>query len=280
MAFDCLNGGMDEIHALSKHLGLRRGQRVLDVGCGLGGPARLLANKFGVRVEGIDLSDRQVVSAGRLTQLVGLQDSVACLHADAAAIPFAMAQFDAAYAIESLVHVDAKDRAIAEIHRVLKPGGIFILLDYVRRSPAPEIERLFPVGYHPWQEGECAALLSHVGFTVLSSVERSAQLARSYELFAQLFDARRMSPRAVVFGLSWWLSGNAGAIDAWRRLNGYLSFLVQRQSASRVFLGRGYDAVLTFCRAQAQACRVGAVQYWMTVARKTLTGTRCRGGCP
>src|SRR4051812_34181337 len=67
LALDLLNGGLREVWALADALALDHDSRVLDLGCGLGGPARFIAERYGCRVTGLDLSPRQLASARALT---------------------------------------------------------------------------------------------------------------------------------------------------------------------------------------------------------------------
>src|SRR5882672_1083740 len=76
-------GGVDAVEALAKGAGISTGQHVLDVGSGMGGPARWLAHKFGCRVTGLDLTDSRVKGAGRLTERVGLASLVKFVQGDA-----------------------------------------------------------------------------------------------------------------------------------------------------------------------------------------------------
>ncbi|MFO1069365.1 MAG: class I SAM-dependent methyltransferase [Geminicoccaceae bacterium] len=120
------------------------GARVLDVGCGLGGAARLLALTRGCHVTGIDLTEAYVQAARELSGWVGLGDRVAFRQGDATALPFADASFDAAWTQHAVMNVPDKARVYAEVRRVLRPGGRFALHD-VQQGPGGPV--LFPV---PW----------------------------------------------------------------------------------------------------------------------------------
>jgi ubiquinone/menaquinone biosynthesis C-methylase UbiE len=98
-SLDCQNHGgfaLLERHAAlaAEYSALGAGQRVLDAGCGLGGPGRYLADRFGCAVTGIDVLPARVQAAATLTELVGLGDRVAHLQVDATSLPFAAHQFD------------------------------------------------------------------------------------------------------------------------------------------------------------------------------------------
>jgi len=86
--------GREATVELARLASLEPGQRVLDVGCGLGGAARYLALEYGCRATGIDLTDAYVHVAAEIARLVGLERSVAFTQGSAVALPFADAAFD------------------------------------------------------------------------------------------------------------------------------------------------------------------------------------------
>ena len=107
-------------------LELRQGMTVVDVGCGIGGPMRRVVREANVRVVGININELQLEKAKRLNAEAGLGHMVdyeACSFMDMGAIEDE--SFDRGYAIESTCHAPDKERAFAEIFRVLKPGALF-----------------------------------------------------------------------------------------------------------------------------------------------------------
>jgi sterol 24-C-methyltransferase len=104
---------------------------VLDVGCGVGGPAREIARFTGCHVVGITINARQVARAVELTAEAGLSDRCTFIQGDYLQLPFPDASFDAAYAIEATVHAPDLAACYAAIARVLKPGAIFGLSEWV-----------------------------------------------------------------------------------------------------------------------------------------------------
>jgi SAM-dependent methyltransferase len=126
------------------HLELKAGMRVLDIGSGLGGPARFAAQTYGCHVTGIDLTPEYVEVANALARRVGLADRVIYISGSAVAMPFTAASFDAAYMLHVGMNIDDKAKLMGEIRRVLKPGAMFGVYDVMRTG---EGDLAFPV---PW----------------------------------------------------------------------------------------------------------------------------------
>ena len=106
-------------------LGLRPGMRVLDVGCGVGGPMRTIARFSGARVTGLNRNGYQIARARRHNDAAGLSRRCDLLHGDFMNIPVLDGAFDAVYQIESTAHAPERRGVFAEILRVLEPGGRF-----------------------------------------------------------------------------------------------------------------------------------------------------------
>ena len=107
-------------------LELQQGMKVVDIGCGIGGPMRRVVSEAGVRVVGINICEIQLEKAKKLNAEAGLGHMVdykACSFMDMGDIEDET--FDRGYAIESTCHAPDKERAFAEIFRVLKPGALF-----------------------------------------------------------------------------------------------------------------------------------------------------------
>ena len=118
---------------LIEKLAVSSEQRVLDVGSGLGEPAFRLVELTGATVLGVTVAQPQVDEANQRARELGLADRVSFENADGLALPYSDASFDAAWAIESFIHMD-RSRALGEIARVLRPGGRVVITDLVQRD--------------------------------------------------------------------------------------------------------------------------------------------------
>jgi ubiquinone/menaquinone biosynthesis C-methylase UbiE len=152
------------------------GTHLLDIGSGLGGPARYFAQSYACRVTGIDLSEEFVAVATSLARRVGLAGQVDYRQGSALAMPFADASFDGAYMQNVGMNIADKARLFGEIHRVLKPNGIFAMFDVMRIRDG---ELLYPVPWASSAEGNFVetpaayrALLSAAGFEIVKERDR------------------------------------------------------------------------------------------------------------
>ena len=136
--------GREATRELAHLADLREGEHVLDLGCGIGGPARTLAAEFGVRVTGLDLTEEYCSAARLLTERVGMDGQVEFVHGNALEMPFDDAGFDVVWMQHTSMNIADKSRLFAEIRRVLRPEGRLALYE-IGAGPAGEPH--FPV---PW----------------------------------------------------------------------------------------------------------------------------------
>jgi ubiquinone/menaquinone biosynthesis C-methylase UbiE len=125
-------GGRKSTFELASLTPINEDSRVLDLGCGIGGPARALAERFGCTVTGIDLTEEYCAAGATLTRLTGLADRVEIRHGSALDIPSAQGTFDLVWMQHVSMNIDDKDRLFGEIARVLRPRGRLAL---TRSSP-------------------------------------------------------------------------------------------------------------------------------------------------
>jgi ubiquinone/menaquinone biosynthesis C-methylase UbiE len=117
------------------------GSQVLDVGCGVGGPGVRIARLTGARVTGISVSQEQITRANTLAKSAELTERVVFQQANAMEIPFPAQSFDAAIALESIIHMPDRGRVLTQICRTLRPGGRLVLTDFFERAPIPAVKR-------------------------------------------------------------------------------------------------------------------------------------------
>jgi sarcosine/dimethylglycine N-methyltransferase len=134
-------GGRDSTRALARLAGIRPGMRLLDVGSGIGGPARTLAAEFGAVVTGLDITEAFCRTAQELTTLVGLSDRVTFQHGDALAPPFPGASFDAVWSQNTIMNIPDHPRLFHQLYRILVPDGLYAL-ETVLAGPGGDV--VFP----------------------------------------------------------------------------------------------------------------------------------------
>src|SRR5262245_14670969 len=137
---DCHNLGMHRMlevlsRVASEHRTLSSGDTLLDVGCGLGGPGRFLADRYGCSVVGSDLLPLRIEIAQKLTDLTGLSGRITYRVADATALPLDNGSVDEVWMLDVGLHVRDKRALFAEVARVLRPGGLLVMHDQMAPTP-------------------------------------------------------------------------------------------------------------------------------------------------
>ena len=127
-------GGLAATDALARHAKINESTHVLDLCCGLGGPARYLAYHHGCRVTGVDMNTDRLAGAVRLTERTKLEDRVLFHHANALQTGLADETFDVIVSQEAFCHIPDKKTLIAECVRLLKPGGCIVYTDILARN--------------------------------------------------------------------------------------------------------------------------------------------------
>jgi SAM-dependent methyltransferase len=183
--------GLDEFHGLGRAatltlaelVGISRGDRVLDVGAGIGGPARTLAASFGAEVTALDPTRRFCDLNAELCRRTGLDGKVKVVCGDAREMPVTNETFDVVWTQAVWPSIDDKKTMLSEMHRVLKPGGDLALYEVVAGDAGGELH--YPV---PWANGpsenflvpaaELRRLAESTGFAVREWLEPPDLIAR------------------------------------------------------------------------------------------------------
>jgi MPBQ/MSBQ methyltransferase len=160
------------VHELVRWSGLDRlpaGSRVLDVGCGIGGSARILARDYGLDVLGISISPAQIARAQALTpaSLPHCRFQVM----DALDLEVASGAFDAVWSVEACPHMPDKQRYADELLRVLRPGGRLAVADWNRRDPADGAM----TGLERWVMRQLLEQWAHPEFASIASLRRNLE---------------------------------------------------------------------------------------------------------
>lgn len=170
--------GRESTVELANRANLEPGQRLLDVGCGLGGSVRYLCQEFGIIATGVDLTEEYIDTAVALTDLVGMQNQVSFWQASALEMPFGDDAFDVVWTEHVQMNIADKRAFYRELYRVLRPGGKLVFHDIFQGVNDPVH---FPV---PWAAGpEISHLvtpestkktLTEVGFEITDWEDRTS----------------------------------------------------------------------------------------------------------
>ncbi len=181
---------------LAARMNLSMDSHALDIGSGLGGPARCLSETYGCKVTGLDLNPAFCHAASALSAWTGLSDQVDFQQGNATCLPFPRNRFDAAMTIHAAMNIKARDRLYAEAKRAIRRGGIFAIHDVIKGEGQ---EVLYPV---PWARDarishletadRMIVLLANAGFRLLEVTDSTEQ---SESWLARM--ASRIAPRTA-----------------------------------------------------------------------------------
>lgn len=183
--YDQFHGrGLEATVEMADALTVGAADHLLDIGSGIGGPARYFAARFGCRVTGIDLTAEFCDVARELTRLLALDTKVDFELGNALAMPFAGASFDGAYSMNVSMNIADKAALYREIHRVLKPAGWLMLSEIAKGA---DRDPDYPT---PW------AATASTSFLATPAETRNALVAAGFEV-VELRSARE---QVLAFG--------------------------------------------------------------------------------
>ncbi|GGG83147.1 type 11 methyltransferase [Salipiger pallidus] len=186
---------------LADVLPIQEGDRLVDIGCGIGGPARYLAKRFHCHVDGLDITEPFVEAAERLSMLVGMEDMVEFRHGDGQKLPYKNEAFDGGYAQHVTMNVPDRDAFFADAFRVLKPGAFFALTEHglgevwEPHHPVPWSED--GTGAHLMRPSDTVAALERAGFSRIQVTNTGAKYLQGYRAAIE----RSEKGEAPVFGV-------------------------------------------------------------------------------
>ncbi|KAH9801668.1 phosphoethanolamine N-methyltransferase 1 [Citrus sinensis] len=179
-------GGIETTKEFVAKLDLKPGQKVLDVGCGIGGGDFYMADKFDVHVVGIDLSINMISFA--LERAIGLKCSVEFEVADCTKKTYPENSFDVIYSRDTILHIQDKPALFKSFFKWLKPGGTVLISDYCKSFGTPSVEfseYIKQRGYDLHDVKSYGQMLKDAGFVDIIAEDRTEQ-SNEYLLFFPL----------------------------------------------------------------------------------------------
>ncbi|GAB4845305.1 hypothetical protein Ancab_038714 [Ancistrocladus abbreviatus] len=169
-------GGIETTKEFVSKLDLKPGQKVLDVGCGIGGGDFYMAENFDVEVVGIDLSINMISLA--LERAIGLKCAVEFGVADCTKKTYPDNSFDVIYSRDTILHIQDKPALFRSFYKWLKPGGKVLISDYCKSAspPSPEFAGYIKQrGYDLHDVQSYGQLLKEAGFNEVVAEDRTDQ---------------------------------------------------------------------------------------------------------
>ncbi len=184
---------IDQYHArgiaatidLGKRMPISKNQKILDIGCGLGGPARYYAKEFKCFITGIDITPSFIEIGNEFNKLTSMSNNVHLLVGNGEILDFKNETFDGAYSQHVTMNISDRKKFFSEAFRVLKKGSFFAFTEH---GLGPEGDPIFPL---PWANSSemsfllppetTISILKDVGFSDIKIIETADKYISSYE---------------------------------------------------------------------------------------------------
>jgi SAM-dependent methyltransferase len=198
----------EELERFADQLELGDSSRVLEIGCGSGGPALHLVRLSGCEIVGVDVHEDGVANATRMAREAGLDARASFVHADASeALPFPSESFDALVCVDAVNHLRDRARVFGEWARVLAPGGRVLFTDPITVTGALTSDEI--------------AIRASIGYFVFAPVGEDERLLREAGLQPLAVEDATENTAAVA---ERWLGARAERAEALRELEGEPTF--------------------------------------------------------
>ena len=221
-------GGKACADDLIQKMPLDAGDLVLDAGCGLGGSAFLMASKFGLRVDAIDLSENMIALAQDRLRELGYPKTIQLKQADCLQID-AEQKYNGIYSRDVFLHIPEKQKLFSVLHRALKLKGQLLFTDYCCASPpwdetfSAYVEKR---GYDLQTVADYSALLDQAGFQVIEALDRTEDFINFSEQELARIETLNATPSVKKHLASDWLAKIQRARDGNQRWGQFLAIKI------------------------------------------------------
>ena len=172
-------------------LGLRPGEKVLDAGCGSGAATVHIADEYGAQITGVTISPGEAATAEARATEAGVADRVNIQVGDKHPHPVADGHVDGGVGMESLFNAYDLDKALLEIHRVLKPGGRVAMCEMAKATESSPLGKPFPQAREPMTPDGWVKAYQDAGFVVEERTESRRVYVHTGKRHVEHFDQVR-----------------------------------------------------------------------------------------
>lgn len=215
------------VHAMAGKVAPLAGKRVLDLGSGYGGAARVLAGEYDARVTCLNVAQVENERNRKLTAEAGLADAIEVIDASFDDMPLGDAQFDVAWSQDAILHAPDRGAVLDEVARVLKPGALFVFTDPMQADDLQNRQAMQPI-YDRIHLPDLASIgfyrsqLEQRGFETVEIDEMTDQLGTHYRRVREDMLARQDElglsdefVKRMSEGLGHWVNGAAEGRLSW-----------------------------------------------------------------